>query len=156
MLSKEQVKHTFEPLTQVIAYVFGFLITAVAICIGLVLYIDSIPGTTTATDAAPAIEPIVVQLNDQEQLGKELFKSNCASCHKLNGKAVGPALAGVTDKYEREWLYPWIKNSAAMIASGDPRAVAIYNEYNQTNMNSFPLLTDEDIEAILAYTDTGK
>lgn len=155
MNPQEKINNTFEPLTKVIGYVFGFLITAVAICFILVLYLTTIPAATT-TDAVPVITPVVVQLTAQEQQGKELFKSNCASCHKLNGKAVGPALAGVTDKYEREWLYPWIKNSAAMIASGDPRAVAIYNEYNQTNMNSFPLLTDEDIEAILAYTDTGK
>ena len=43
--------------------------------------------------------------------GKKLFNANCAACHKLNKKAVGPALKGVTSKYEKEWLYSWIKNS---------------------------------------------
>ncbi len=155
MDSQEKIAKTLEPLTKVIAYVFGFLITVVAICFMLVFYIGTIPSATPV-ETSPAPEPVVVELTEQEQLGKSLFNSNCAACHKLNRKAVGPALAGVTDKYEREWLYPWIKNSAAMIAAGDPRAVAIYNEYNQSNMNAFPLLSDEEIEAILVYTDTGK
>ena len=36
--------------------------------------------------------------------GKSLFNMNCAACHKLNKRAVGPALAGVSQKYEKEWL----------------------------------------------------
>lgn len=88
--------------------------------------------------------------------GEALFKSNCASCHKLYKKAVGPALYGVSERRDREWLYKWIKNSAALIASGDPEAVAIYNEYAQSNMNAFPQLSNSDIDDILAYTDTPK
>ena len=85
--------------------------------------------------------------------GKSLFNSQCASCHKLNRKLVGPALKGVSAKYEKEWLYSWIKNSAAMIKSGDERAVAIYEEYNKVAMNAFPNLSNNDIDNILAYTD---
>lgn len=44
--------------------------------------------------------------------GKSLFNANCASCHKLNKKLIGPALRGVSAKYDKEWLYSWIKNSA--------------------------------------------
>ena len=58
--------------------------------------------------------------------GKKLFNANCAACHKLNKKAVGPALKGVSSKYDREWLYAWIKNSSAMIKSGDAQAIAIW------------------------------
>jgi len=87
------------------------------------------------------------------QAGKKLFNANCAACHKLNKKAVGPALKGVSAKYEREWLYSWIKNSAAMIKDGDPQAVAVWEEYNKVAMNAFPLLSNADIDNILAYTD---
>lgn len=83
--------------------------------------------------------------------GEELFKSLCAACHKRYKKMTGPALFGVADKYEREWLYSWIKNSNAMIASGDAQAVAIYEEYNKTAMNAFPQLSNADIDNILAY-----
>ncbi len=85
--------------------------------------------------------------------GKSLFNANCAACHKLNKNLIGPALAGVSEKYEKDWLYSWIKNSAAMIKSGDERAVAIWEEYNKAAMNAFPQLSNEDIDNILAYTD---
>ena len=85
--------------------------------------------------------------------GKKLFNANCAACHKLNKRAIGPALKGVTEKYDREWLYSWIKNSSAMIKAGDAQAVAIYEEYNRSVMNNFPQFSNEDIDKILAYTD---
>ena len=69
--------------------------------------------------------------------GKKLFNANCAACHKLKKKAVGPALKGVSAKYDKEWLYSWIKNSSAMIKAGDAQAVAIWEEYNRTAMNAF-------------------
>ena len=87
------------------------------------------------------------------QAGKKLFNANCAACHKLNKRAVGPALRGVSEKYDREWLYSWIKNSTAMVKSGDPQAVAVYEEYNGSVMTSFPQLSNSDIDNILAYTD---
>ena len=85
--------------------------------------------------------------------GKSLFNANCAACHKLNKNLVGPKLAGVTEKYEKEWLYTWIKNSSAMIKSGDERAVAVWEEWNKLAMNAFPQLSNEDFDNILAYTD---
>ena len=85
--------------------------------------------------------------------GKSLYNANCAACHKLNKKLIGPALKGVSAKYDKEWLYSWIKNSAALIKSGDEQAVAIYEEYNKVAMNAFPQLSNEDIDNILAYTD---
>ena len=100
--------------------------------------------TFTFTLSAQEADPIA---------GKKLFNANCAACHKLNKKAVGPALKGVSAKYDKEWLYSWIKNSAAMIKSGDAQAVAIWEEYNKTAMNAFPLLSNQDIDNIIAYTD---
>lgn len=84
--------------------------------------------------------------------GETLFKANCAACHKLYNKAVGPALFGVGDKYEKEWLYSWIKNSQEMVKSGDAQAVAIFEEYNGAVMTAFPQLSNEDMDNILAYT----
>ena len=80
--------------------------------------------------------------------GKSLFNSNCAACHKLNKNLIGPALAGVSEKYEREWLYTWIKNSSAMIKSGDDRAVAIWEEWNKAAMNAFPELSNPVLSTI--------
>ena len=87
--------------------------------------------------------------------GKKLFKSNCASCHKLDKKLVGPALTGVTDKYSEEWLTKWIRNNAELRASGDEDAIAIFEEYNGSVMSAFPTLSDQDIFDILQYTIEG-
>jgi mono/diheme cytochrome c family protein len=87
------------------------------------------------------------------QAGKSLFNANCAACHQLNRKAVGPALSGVSEKYDREWLYKWIKNGTQMIKDGDPQAVAIWEEYNRAVMTNYPQFSNEQIDNILAYTD---
>lgn len=83
--------------------------------------------------------------------GDKLFNANCTSCHALNEKVVGPALKGVTEKYDEAWLIKWIKNSQALVKSGDAKAVKVYNENNQSVMTSFESLTDDQIKSILAY-----
>lgn len=88
--------------------------------------------------------------------GEKLFKSNCAACHKLDSKGVGPALRGVGEEFDREWLYKWIRNSQELIRSGDAQAVKLFEEWNKAVMTPFPGLSDEDIDNILAYTDQPK
>jgi cytochrome c2 len=86
--------------------------------------------------------------------GKTLFVNNCASCHakSMKDKLTGPALAGAQARWgDDKALYAWIRNSQASIASGQPRAVTIWNEYKPTVMTSFAGLKDEDIENLLAY-----
>jgi|TARA_R110002012_G_scaffold273585_1_gene459554 mono/diheme cytochrome c family protein len=112
-------------------------------------------STATAAADAAAATPAASGVGDAEA-GKALFNSNCAACHKLYKKATGPALFGVSKKYDREWLYKWIKNSAELIASGDSKAIAIWEEYNKSPMTAFPGLSNTDIDNILAYTDTEK
>ncbi|MGI9552840.1 MAG: cytochrome c3 family protein [Aurantibacter sp.] len=90
--------------------------------------------------------------------GKQLFNQNCAACHSLDRKMTGPALRNVEARLaedeglDKEWLYAWIKNSPAVIASGDAYAVRTYAEYNQAAMTAFPTLSDQDIDDILTYT----
>jgi len=88
--------------------------------------------------------------------GKELFNANCAACHKLDANSTGPALRGVVDRHPTEWLHKWIKNSSGLIKSGDAAAVKLFNEWKKVPMNSFPNLSDEDIDNIIAYTSTEK
>ena len=96
-------------------------------------------------------------------VGKDLFKANCAACHNKNMKddLTGPALGGVETRWlgKEKLLYSWIRNSQSVIAGGDPYAVALYNKYNKSLMNPFPNLKDDDIASILGYIDavyTGK
>lgn len=88
--------------------------------------------------------------------GETLFKANCAACHKLDKKAVGPALRGVGEKFDRNWLYKWINNSQALIAAGDAQAVKLFEENNKAIMTAFPALSETDIDDIMAYVDQPK
>jgi mono/diheme cytochrome c family protein len=72
---------------------------------------DEAVQTTAATPEADGVGDAAA--------GKALFNANCAACHKLYKKATGPALFGVSKKYDRNWLYSWINDSQALIASGD-------------------------------------
>jgi mono/diheme cytochrome c family protein len=82
--------------------------------------------------------------------GESLFKANCRACHAVDQKLVGPALAGVYDRRDMDWIKAFIRNSQAVIASGDDYAVALYEEYNNTVMTSFNF-SDTEIESIIAY-----
>ncbi|MFC2110381.1 cytochrome c3 family protein [Bacteroidota bacterium] len=85
--------------------------------------------------------------------GKSLFNANCAACHKLDKKLVGPALGKISERRELAWLKAWIKDNNALRASGDADAIAVFEEYNSMPMSAFPQLSDADIENIIAYTD---
>ncbi len=113
--------------------------------------------------ASPITEQPVVEVTDtpgsslgDPANGKSLFNSLCAACHKPYSKSIGPALHGLTDRRGAEWIKSWIHNSSALIASGDPEAVAIFEEYNKMPMPPFPQLTDVEIGDILAYVETPK
>jgi len=98
-----------------------------------------------------AISASVSAQNVEE--GEKLYKANCTACHQIDNKLIGPALRGVSDKYSEEWLIKWIKNSAEMIATGDPDAIAIWEEYNKSPMTAFPYFSDDDVKNILAYIE---
>lgn len=86
--------------------------------------------------------------------GKELFKSYCAACHAkdMRSAATGPALGGSQGRWgDDAALYAWIRNSQALIATGHPRAVELWNQYKPTVMTAFPNLTDDEIGSMLAY-----
>ncbi|WP_046755171.1 cytochrome c3 family protein [Kordia jejudonensis] len=90
--------------------------------------------------------------------GKSLFNANCAACHKLDAMSTGPMLRNIEQRLaeeeglDREWLYKWIRNSSALIKSGDAYAVKVYEENGKKAMTAFPTLTNEEIDNILAYT----
>jgi cytochrome c2 len=89
--------------------------------------------------------------------GKSDFKANCASCHKASDqKLTGPGLKGVLSRIpEGDWRYNWVHNSAALIKSGDSYANKIFKENGGSIMTTFPGLSKETIDGILAYVDKG-
>jgi len=85
--------------------------------------------------------------------GESIFKSDCMSCHAINRDVIGPALMGVSDRHDEAWLIKWIRNSQALIASGDQTAIDLFESHGKIMMNAFPNLTDDNIRNILAYID---
>lgn len=86
------------------------------------------------------------------QDGKALFRTTCAACHTMDQNLVGPALKGVTERRETEWLYSFIRNSQAMIQDGDPLAVELFEKFNKVPMPPHNM-TDDEIASILDYIE---
>ena len=83
--------------------------------------------------------------------GKQLFKNNCASCHNMEKKVVGPALKNVVKNQGEDWTKSWIKNNNKLRASGDKLANQIFKEYNGMAMPAYEHLGDEAIVDLTAY-----
>lgn len=88
--------------------------------------------------------------------GKEIFTANCAGCHNMEKKVVGPPLENTIEAQGREWTSKWIVNNIELRASGDAHANEIYNEYNQQAMPGFEYLKSEDLNSLLDYMEGFK
>lgn len=99
-----------------------------------------------------AVSSLFISTSATAESGGELYNNFCASCHKLSSaRTVGPGLAGINERRSEEWLISWIKNSGELIASGDPDAIAIFEEYKKMPMTAFTQFSDDDIKGILGY-----
>jgi len=105
--------------------------------------------------SAYAADPAVASSDEAIAAGKTVFNANCKQCHKLDQKNVGPALRGITDRQSIAWAKSFIKNSQAVIASGDAYATALYKEYSNTVMPSHEFLSDGDLDNLLSYIEHG-
>lgn len=105
--------------------------------------------------SAYAVDPAVASSDEAIAAGKTVFNANCKQCHKLDQKSVGPALRGISDRQSVAWAKSFIKNSQAVIASGDAYANALYKEFNNTVMPSHEFLSDGDLDNLLAYIEYG-
>ncbi len=90
--------------------------------------------------------------SEADQLeGAAYFKQMCVACHTINGGVlVGPDLANVQDRRSDEWLHGFIKSSQTLINSGDPDAVAVFEQFNKIVMPD-PPFSDDQIAAIIVY-----
>jgi len=81
-----------------------------------------------------------------------LFQTNCAQCHHPTKVITGPALKGVTERVtDRQLLHDWIHNNQKVLASGNTYFTNLFNQYGRAPMNTFPGLSDAEIDAILTY-----
>lgn len=89
--------------------------------------------------------------------GAKLFQDNCASCHRAEKDLTGPALLEASERIkDRKLLRAWVRNSSAVLKSGNKYFNDLYNKWNKTPMTSFPTLTDAEIDAIFLYINNYK
>ena len=84
------------------------------------------------------------------QEGMVVFNQNCASCHNFNSAEIGPNLAGITAKMDKEWIKTFIQNPQKMIQKGDERALAQFKKFG-VYMPAFDHLEEKDLENLLAF-----
>lgn len=90
----------------------------------------------------------------QADEGKTLFQTNCASCHSIGGGAlVGPDLKGVSGKSSPAWVQAFIEAPDKVIASGDPRAIALLKQFKNVKMPNLGM-TAAQAAALVAYIDS--
>ena len=86
--------------------------------------------------------------------GQAIFEQRCVVCHSIGSdRLVGPGLAGITSRRDRDWLKRFITRPDQMLASGDSIAARLLEEYQVVMPNLGT--TDAEADAILAYLDGG-
>ncbi len=101
-------------------------------------------GDNTQTNSAP---------ESPETKTEALFTARCGMCHGFKEDKIGPALAGVQQRWggDTEKLKAFIRNSQTVIGSGDPYAVALYEKWNKSAMPSFNDISEADMNALVDY-----
>lgn len=75
--------------------------------------------------------------------GKKIFNTNCAACHRLDRKMIGPALRNIATTYDSMNLSNYIRGKKHTIEDKGYGLDCII----------FPQLSDEDIMDLLSYTN---
>lgn len=81
--------------------------------------------------------------------GKEIFDAKCTACHKIDTKFIGPAILGVTNRREPEWIMNMILNPENMVKENEiaKKLLIEYNGAPMANQN----LTEDEARAVLEY-----
>ena len=115
--------------------------------------VPSTPPAAASSASSKGIGPVadvdLASLDEHNRPnGAQLFQEKCSACHKLDEKYIGPALAGVTQRRQPEWILNMILNPEVMIAQ-DPTAKALLAQFIAPMANQH--LTREQAECILVY-----
>lgn len=88
--------------------------------------------------------------------GQALYIRLCAGCHTVGGgDRVGPDLAGVIARRDRDWLVRFVSNPGKMRTQQDPIAVELVAKYPTVRMPALSISNNDttDLLAHIAYLE---
>ncbi|HEX8038103.1 MAG TPA: PQQ-dependent sugar dehydrogenase [Chryseosolibacter sp.] len=101
----------------------------------------------SSSDKNISTDPAIIAKGETE------FSKNCSSCHNFRQDAIGPQLGGITETTSPKWIKSFIKDPKATVESGDERGRKLVAQF-KTMMPSFGYLSEEDLDALVAYLHT--
>jgi len=102
-------------------------------------------GTTLLVQAAPAHQDV--------SAGKQIFTQKCAACHTIGGgRLVGPDLKDAIQHQDLSWMKRFVLAPDQVIASGDPTATKLVQQYSVQMPNLG--LSPQDVDNVLAYVSS--
>ncbi|MSQ20272.1 MAG: c-type cytochrome [Betaproteobacteria bacterium] len=85
--------------------------------------------------------------------GEQIFQSRCSTCHALgSGDKLGPDLAGVMRRRERDWITRYLSAPERVRAAGDPIALQLREKYKPVIMPNLSLGAEE-VADLLGFFD---
>lgn len=136
--------------------IIRFSVLGIFGCLFTLIFIVNKSTTGSSQGACGVIDSYDV--DSLPNAGKTLFRNHCAMCHNKNmvTDLTGPALAGTLERwsiYPKKDLYDKIRDSKKLREKGHPRALELWKAWKPTQMNAFPGLTEEEIDAIFNYVE---
>lgn len=121
--------------------------------------------TTNSESNAPAIDlsnkgvgpitnvvlPETIDMAMVEE-GKNLYKTKCSACHKVDKRFIGPSPIGILKRRSPEWIMNMILDPEGMVKN-DPIAKQLLIEFNGSPMAN-QSLTEEEARKILEFFRT--
>ncbi|WP_237277586.1 c-type cytochrome [Tenacibaculum ovolyticum] len=127
-----------------LSYSLAFLVSVLTI-----LYSSTLRNLNIA--ACGTIAPICGNaLTKKGTKGKKIFKSLCASCHKLDKTLIGPPLnkASINISY----FSTYTRNEQELINTQNKNALIINNKFKNLNYNhQFSQLTEKNLQGLIEY-----
>jgi protein SCO1/2 len=120
--------------------------------------LDSLAFTVRSMDpkwrppeGARRVTPKAVTVDFAARPGQALYKRLCAGCHTVGqGDRVGPDLAGIAGRREREWLVRFISDPERMRRQKDPAALELVARFPTVRMPPMGV-SGNDVGDLLAY-----